>query len=73
MKAAHNQSPAQRQALLAQFNAHPQVVSLHDAIAAHAEAHGLRFDAAGMSEVSAFAAAWQAAHGPVPNSGLAIG
>ena len=73
MKAAHNQSPGQRQALLAEFNNHPQTVALQAALVAHAAATGLQFNEAGMSEMNAFAAAWKAEHGALPESGIAIG
>jgi hypothetical protein len=61
-----------KQQLHAAWLAHPQVVAFDAAIAAHIKAKGLT-GLDGMNATLRFAAAWQKANGPLPDSGIICG
>lgn len=67
------QSLAERVALDATWQAHPKVAAFKRALQKHAAERGLRFDKAGMDALAKFAAAWQAANGALPDSGIVTG
>lgn len=68
------QSPHERAALKAAWDAHPQVVEFTEQAEAFAWKHDLKFDAAGLNRMLVeFSAPWHAAHGPLPDSGILVG
>ena len=69
MSAAPSQTRQERAALHAAWLAHPQVIALDAAVAAHVRQAGLT-GVDGMSAALAFAAAWITEHGMLPESGV---
>lgn len=63
------QTKQDKLALDAAWKTHPQVVAFRAAVAAHVADHGLT-GPAGATAALQFAAAWQAANGPLPDSGI---
>lgn len=63
-----DQSAAERRALHAAWQTHPQVRALHAAVAAHVAAEGLT-GVDGMTAAVRFASAWAVEHG-LPDSGV---
>jgi hypothetical protein len=64
-----SQTPAQKRALDAVWRAHPQVIALEAAVAAHV-ATITATGAEAMTQAITFAGAWVKANGPLPDSGI---
>lgn len=64
-----DQTKDQKLALDAAWRVHPQVVAFQNAVAAHVADQGLS-GLDGLNATLRFAAAWQAANGPLPDSGI---
>lgn len=68
------QSPQERAALKAIWDARPEVIEFAENAEAFAWKQGLKFDAEGLSRMlQEFAAPWIAEHGPLPETGIFVG
>ena len=65
------QTPAERNALNAAWRAQPKVIAFTAAVEAHVAASGHLTGLDGMNATIAFANAWIAANGDLPDSGIA--